>query len=66
MTIANASRQWLLGAEDWAAAARQAADCTTFRPDVEEEQVADEAVSCYNCRLRRWAVDGIACLAAAG
>ena len=63
MNVCTAPRQHLLGSEDWEVAARQAAVCATFRPDVEEEQVADEAVSCYNCRYRRWAVDGIACLA---
>lgn len=66
MNVCTAPRQRLLGAEEWETAARQAAVCATFRPDVEEEQVADEAVSCYNCRYRRWAVGGIACLADPG
>jgi hypothetical protein len=66
MTVRVAPRQRLLGPEEWAVAARQAAACRTFRPDVEEEHVADEGVSCYNCRNRRWAVDGIDCLAGTG
>ena len=49
------------GTEDWSTAARVAALCAEFRPDVEEEQVADEAGSCYNCRYRRWSVDSITC-----
>lgn len=49
------------GTEDWLTAARAAALCVGFSPDVEEEQVADEARSCYNCRYRRWSVDSITC-----
>jgi len=66
MTACTAPRQRLLGPEEWDVAARQAAGCATFRADVEEEQVADEAVSCYNCRYRRWAAQGITCLADPG
>ena len=66
MTVRMAFRQRLLGPEEWAAAARLAAACGTFRADVEEEHVADEGVSCYNCRYRRWAKDGIDCLAGSG
>jgi len=55
-----------LGLEDWAAAARLAGKCATFIPDVEEEQIADEPRSCYNCRYRRWQADSVACLAASG
>lgn len=56
----------LLGAEDWSGAAALAADCCRFVADVEEEQIADEELSCYNCRLRRWAERGILCLATPG
>jgi hypothetical protein len=52
-----------LGLDEWSAAARLAQDCRMFCPDVEEEQVADEAVSCYNCRYRRWTAADICCLA---
>jgi hypothetical protein len=55
-----------LGLEDWPEAARQARQCGRFRADVEEELVADEDVSCYNCRQRRWAARRILCLAATG
>ncbi len=43
--------------------ASQAAQvCGSFRPDVEEEWVADEERSCYNCRLRRWTAESFDCL----
>jgi hypothetical protein len=50
------------GLENWVAAARLAADCDSFYPDVEEEQIAEERVSCYNCRYRRWMVDAVSCM----
>ena len=49
------------GKEDWAGAARAAGDCKSFIPDVEEEQVADAARSCYNCRYRRWTAASFTC-----
>ena len=52
-----------LGRDDWAAAARLAEGCPVFVPDVEEEQIADEPVSCYNCRYRRWTADAVTCMA---
>ncbi len=52
------------GKEDWPGAVREAARCFSFRPDAEEEQVADEAVSCYNCRYRRWTAASFNCRAA--
>jgi len=63
MTGLHVSLPCHLGLDAWAPAARQAADCNVFLPDVEEEQIADERVSCYNCQYRRWAADGICCLA---
>jgi hypothetical protein len=35
-------------------AAQLARGCPKFKLDVEEEIVADETVSCYNCRFRKW------------
>ncbi len=57
----NGMREFLGGKEDWSGAAREAVHCLSFRPDVEEEQVADEAISCYNCRYRRWTADSFVC-----
>jgi hypothetical protein len=37
--------------------------CPVFVPDVEEEQIADEPISCYNCRYRRWTADAVTCMA---
>jgi len=43
-------------------AAQVAAQCPHFQPDEEEEQVADENCSCYNCRYRRWTQESFLCL----
>ncbi len=59
----NGRQEYPGGKEDWPGAARMATLCTTFHPDVEEEQVADEAVSCYNCRYRRWTAASFTCSA---
>jgi Leu/Phe-tRNA-protein transferase len=56
------TREYARGQEDWAGAAALAADCSLFRPDVEEEWVADEVRSCYNCRYRRWTAHSFNCL----
>ncbi len=50
-----------LGKDDWAAAARIASACGTFSPDDDDEQVAEEAQSCYNCRYRRWTAASFYC-----
>jgi len=63
MTDTQALPSFLLGPEDWSSAATLAVACGVFRPDVDEEQIADEKVSCYNCRYRRWLAKGISCLA---
>ena len=50
----NGHRLFAGGQEDWPGAALTAARCLQFRQDVEEELVADDPRSCYNCRYRRW------------
>ena len=52
--------------EDWQAVARIAAYCAMFKPDDEDELVADELVSCYNCLYRRWTVASFVCLNSSG
>jgi len=52
------------GQEDWERVAHVASSCGRFRADVEEEWVADERLSCYNCRYRRWTAASFACLKA--
>ncbi len=47
--------------EEWLTAARIADRCSDFAADVEEEQIADDACSCYNCRYRRWSLASIVC-----
>lgn len=59
----NGDREFMGGKEYWSGAARMAAHCSSFTPDVEEEQVADTPLSCYNCRYRRWTADSFACQA---
>lgn len=49
------------GREDYASAARAAEACSVFLEDVDEELVADEPRSCYNCRYRRWTADSFQC-----
>ena len=54
-------REFAGGRQDWKAAAQTAQNCTRFREDDEDELVADEAVSCYNCCYRRWTVKSFIC-----
>jgi len=61
-TNQNGEREFSGDREDWAAAAAEAAVCRIFRPDVEEEMVADEERSCYNCRYRRWTMTSFVCM----
>lgn len=49
------------GKEDWATVAQIAETCLKFKADDEDEMVADEPVSCYNCQYRRWTVDSFVC-----
>lgn len=49
------------GRNDWTGAAEAAEACVSFRMDVEEELIADEEITCYNCRYRRWTVDSFTC-----
>ena len=56
-------REFTGGRESWDAAADAAADCGTFRTDVDEEIVTDDERSCYDCRYRRWTATSIICRA---
>jgi len=58
---ARGAKEYLHGQEDWTGAARQAAICFSFRPDVDEEKVSDDERSCYNCRYRRWTATSFTC-----
>lgn len=50
----NGEREFLGGKEEWNGVAMVAESCPAFKEDVEEELVADQLRSCYNCRNRRW------------
>ncbi len=54
-------REYRMGKNDWSGAARMAGLCKVFQEDVEEEIVADDPVSCYNCRFRRWTETSFTC-----
>jgi hypothetical protein len=58
----NGWQEYPMGQSDWSGAADVALQCSSFREDVEEECVADEARSCYNCRYRRWTENSFLCL----
>ena len=49
------------GKESWELAAVVAMACGYFTVDVDEEMVADEERSCYNCRYRRWTATSFTC-----
>jgi len=51
-----------LNLDDWSQGHAIAMTCVSFQQDVEEECVADEIISCYNCRYRRWTQSGIQCM----
>ncbi len=36
--------------------------CPGFTEDSEEECMAEEKVSCYNCRYRRWTAESFQCM----
>jgi len=50
------------GKQDFNKAASAAAECSLFMPDYEEERVADELRSCYNCLYRRWTSNSFQCM----
>lgn len=55
------TRGYVCGNNDWSGAALVASTCLHFIPDVEEELVAEEPQSCYNCRYRRWTAASFTC-----
>ncbi len=60
--LENGCREFLGGKMNWSEAASEARNCNAFLDDVEEEMVADEPRSCYNCRYRRWTAYSFICL----
>jgi len=61
-TIKNGERHFLGGRGNYQLAEQAAVECGKFLADEEEEFAADEMVSCYNCRYRRWTPDGFMCM----
>lgn len=54
--------EFIGGKEAWDEAATTANQCLCFIPDDEDEQVADDPISCYNCRCRRWTALSFICM----
>jgi hypothetical protein len=61
-TNQRGEQEFIGGKNDWTGAASVAAACRDFHADVEEEIVADEPLSCYNCRYRRWSAESFTCM----
>lgn len=55
-------KEFSKGKIGWEAAASAARNCEFFKCDIEEELVADECISCYNCRYRRWTAASFICV----
>ncbi|SDK16961.1 hypothetical protein [Natronincola ferrireducens] len=53
--------EFIGGKSDWTRAKEIAETCLFFKEDVEDELVADDLRSCYNCRLRRWTEKSFVC-----
>lgn len=49
------------GKTAWIEASKAAILCKNFCEDDEDEQVADDVISCYNCRYRRWTINSFVC-----
>jgi hypothetical protein len=58
----NGKTVFIYGRDNYAKAEEAAAKCGCFTFDCEEECLADEEVSCYNCRYRRWTAESFECL----
>ena len=54
--------KFLYGKYDAQKALDAAKNCTVFTEDCEEECVGDDAISCFNCRYRRWTQESFTCM----
>ena len=62
LTQSNGKTVFTGGKSSFAEAAYTAENCPSFSEDCEDELFCDDAVSCYNCRYRRWNVAGFECV----
>lgn len=60
--IKDGMKTYCGGQQDYREAAALAEACKSFVEDYEEELMADEKISCYNCRYRRWTANSFQCL----
>ncbi|QSX07830.1 hypothetical protein J0B03_08405 [Alkalibacter rhizosphaerae] len=59
----NGEKKIFAGGKDhYEEAAALAGKCIYFKEDDEDEQMAPEKISCYNCRYRRWTADSFQCM----
>jgi hypothetical protein len=58
----HGEKEFRHGQEAYKLAAEEARSCRAFCLDVEDEWVAEEDRSCYNCRLRRWTMASFLCM----
>ena len=65
-TDGTGAREFSGGKESWFAAVVAALKCPAFSLDVDEEMIADDERSCYNCRYRRWTATTFTCQAPPG
>lgn len=50
------------GRQNWLLASSIASSCPDFILDYEDEWVADEEISCYNCKFRHWTESSFLCM----
>ncbi|HHT50889.1 MAG TPA: hypothetical protein GXZ78_05395 [Eubacteriaceae bacterium] len=60
--IINNKKVYNGGHYDYKRVEKIALACSNFTEDYEEEQIAEEPISCYNCRYRRWTADSFTCM----
>lgn len=55
-------REFLPGRDAPDEAEAAAKECGSFIRDYEEECIFEDAVSCYDCRYRRWTAESFECM----
>jgi hypothetical protein len=62
MRYFSGSGEFIFGKRDFEKSAAAARDCSLFEHDNDEdEEIADEERSCFNCLYRRWTVESFQC-----
>ena len=61
-TIKDGKSIFTGGKDSYKAAVQTAESCSSFSEDCEDELFCSDAVSCYNCRYRRWTTESFECI----